>query len=154
MVFYKNGTVNIGAWGSDVSMSPDVAGVRQNLKLIVINGQVPASVDSNVESSWGATLGGAYDVWRSGIGVTKDGRVVFVYGPALSVHSLADLLRRAGAVRAMQLDINPFWMSCEYYVAAGHPGDPTPVMCHHDQQQTALRYYSPYSRDFMTVFAR
>ncbi|HLJ98778.1 MAG TPA: phosphodiester glycosidase family protein [Streptosporangiaceae bacterium] len=154
VVYYKNGTVNIGTWGTDVSMSPDVAGVRQNLKLIVINGQVPASVNSNVETSWGATLGGAYDVWRSGIGITKDGRVVFVYGPALSVHSLADLLRRAGAVRGMQLDINPFWMSCEYYLAAGHPGDPTPVMCHHDQQQTAYRYYSPYSRDFMTVFAR
>ena len=59
-----------------------MVGVRQNLKPIVIDGQVPASVDQNVLSNWGATLGGGYNVWRSGIGITTDNRIVFVYGPA------------------------------------------------------------------------
>src|ERR1035441_7167749 len=85
--------------------------VRQNLHLIVAHGKVPASVDGNVETSWGATLGGGYYVWRSGIGITADGRVIFVYGPALDVRSLAELLKRAGCVTGMQLDINPDWMS-------------------------------------------
>ena len=154
IVYYRNGTIAIGSWGSGVRMTPDVVGVRQNLKLIVENGQIPADVNSNVLSSWGATLGGGYYVWRSGIGITRDGRVVFVYGPALDVRTLAGLLRRAGAVQAMQLDINPFWMSFEYYRAGRHPADPVPENLLPTQQQSAYRYYSVYSRDFTAVYAR
>ena len=154
VVYYRNGTITVGDWGRDVRMTDDVVGVRQNLKLIVDHGEVPASVDQDVETSWGATLGGAYDVWRSGVGVTSEGRVIFVYGPAMSVHSLADLLKRAGAVEGMQLDINPYWMSYEYYEAGGHPEDPAPVNLLPTQQQTGYRYYSVYSRDFTAVYAR
>jgi hypothetical protein len=135
-------------------MTPDVAGVRQNLRLIVENGQIPADVNANVLSSWGATLGGGYYVWRSGLGITRDGRVIFVYGPALDVRTLAGLLRRAGAVQALQLDINPFWMSFEYYRAGHRPADPVPENLLPTQQQSAYRYYSVYSRDFTAVYAR
>jgi hypothetical protein len=45
-------------------------------------------------------------------------------------------------------------MSYEYYQAGGHPADPTPVKLLPTQQQTAYRYYSPYSRDFTAVYAR
>jgi len=52
-------------------MTPDVAGVRQNLKLLVDHGQIPATVDQNVNTTLGRpTLGGGYYVWRSGLGVT------------------------------------------------------------------------------------
>jgi hypothetical protein len=154
VVYYRNGSITVGNWDRDVRMNAEVVGVRQNLKLIVDHGQVPATVNQDVETSWGATLGGAYDVWRSGVGVTADGRVIFVYGPALSVHSLADLLKRAGVVEGMQLDINPYWMSYEYYQANGDPADPDPVNLLPTQQQTAYRYYSVYSRDFTAVYAR
>ena len=154
VVYYKNGTVKIGAWDQTVRMTSSVAGVRQNLKLIVDNGHVPAAVNQDVETNWGATLGGGYYVWRSGLGITRDGRVIFVYGPALDVQDLAELLQRAGAVEGMQLDINPYWMSYEYYQADGHPSDPAPVALLPTQQQTAYRYYSPYSRDFTAVYAR
>ena len=87
VVYYRDGHIAIGIWGQTVRMTPDVVGVRQNLHLIVQHGQIPPSVDNNVESSWGATLGGGYYVWRSGIGITRDGRVIFVYGPALNVAS-------------------------------------------------------------------
>jgi hypothetical protein len=154
IVYYKNGTMQIGVWDRTVRMTSSVAGVRQNLKLIVDNGRVPATVNTDVETNWGATLGGGYYVWRSGLGVTRDGRVIFVYGPALDVQDLADLLQRAGAVEGLQLDINPFWMSYEYYRAAGHSSNPTPVALLPTQQQTVYRYYSPYSRDFTAVYAR
>ena len=95
LVYYKNGQVAIGAWDHGVSTSPAVLGVRQNLKLIVVHGAIPASVNQNVESQWGAPLGGGHYVWRSGIGITRDGRVIFAYGPALSVSTLAGLLQRA-----------------------------------------------------------
>jgi hypothetical protein len=155
MVYYRNGDVQIGAWGQgSVRMTKDVVGVRQNLKLIVEAGKVPATVNQDVLGSWGATLGGGYYVWRSGVGITKDGRLIFVYGPALDVRTLAGLLQRAGAVEGMQLDINPYWMSFESYRADGHPKDPTPVNLLPTQQQTPYRYYSVYSRDFTTVYSR
>jgi hypothetical protein len=154
VVYYKDGTVKIGQWGRDVQMTSQVTGVRQNLKLIVDGGQVPSAVDSNVETNWGLTLGGKYYVWRSGVGMTRDGRIIFVYGPALTVRQLATLLQHAGAVEGMQLDINPFWTSFEYYQASGRPSDPAPVNLLPNQQGPASRYYSVYSRDFTAVYAR
>jgi hypothetical protein len=154
VVYYRNGTIKVGVWGRDLRMTPDVVGVRQNLKLIVDHGRVPSSVNQNVLSSWGATLGGGYYVWRSGIGITAGGRVIYAYGPALDVRTLAGLLQRAGAVEALQLDINPFWMSFMYYRADGHPTDPTPVNLLPTQQQSMYRYYSVYSRDFTSIYAR
>lgn len=154
VVYYRNGRITVGVWGQTVSMSPDVAAVRQNLHLIVQNGSVPASVDSNVESSWGATLGGGYYVWRSGIGITADGRVIFVYGPALDVRELGELLQRAGAVNAMQLDINPEWTNYMYYTPGHDPADPLPAAVLPNQQAPVYRYYSVFSRDFTAVYAR
>jgi hypothetical protein len=153
MVYYRDGHVAIGLWNRTVRMTPDVAGVRQNLHLIVINGHVPDSVDNNVTTAWGATLGGGYNVWRSGIGITKDGRVIWVYGPALNVRELASVLRRAGAVTAMQLDINPAWMSYEYYLHSQR-ANPEPVNLLPNQQEPADRYYNPNSRDFTAVYAK
>ena len=144
----------IGSWGKELRMTPDVAGVRQNLKLLVDDGKIPATVDQNVQSKWGATLGGGYYVWRSGLGITQDGRIIFVYGPALNVRELASLLRRAGAVEALQLDINPEWMSYDYYKAGNTPYDPTPHALLPTQQGSTYRYYQVYSRDFTVVYAR
>jgi hypothetical protein len=153
-VYYKDGTAKIGEWGRDLQMTPQVEGVRQNLQLIVDNGHVPSAVDNNVEAGWGFTLGGGYFVWRSGIGMTKDGRIIFVYGPALNVRQLATLLQHAGAVQGMQLDINPAWTSYEYYQAAGHPANPTPVNLLPSQDGSPERYYQVWSRDFTAVYAR
>jgi len=154
VVYYRDGTIKIGAWGSEMQMTPDVVGVRQNLKLIVDHGRIPANVSQDVLGNWGATLGGGYYVWRSGLGITKGGRVIFVYGPGLVAKTLAELLRRAGAVEALQLDINPEWMSYDYYKANGHPADPTPNALLPTQQGSFYRYYAVYSRDFTAVYAR
>jgi hypothetical protein len=132
LVFYRGGQVGLGVWGRDLHMTAQVVGVQQNLRPIVDHGVVPATVDRNIESGWGATLGGGYYVWRSGVGVTRDGRVVYVYGPALSVRTLADLLARAGCVEAMQPDINPGWMSFMYY----RPGA---ASCRPDPSEPAAR---------------
>jgi hypothetical protein len=153
VVYYSDGHIAIGNWDTDpgISMASNVVGVRQNLHLIVQNGQVPSSVDYNVEGSWGATLGGGYYVWRSGIGVTADNRVIFVYGPSLNVRELADLLQQAGSVTGMELDINPEWTDFMYYLP-GAP--PTPYNFLPNQSEPPGRYYTPVSRDFNAVFAR
>ena len=154
VVYYRDGRIAIGNWGGSVRMTPDVVGVRQNLHMIVAHGRIPASVDYNVTTTWGATLGGGYYVWRSGIGVTRDGRVIFVYGPSLNVRELAELLKRAGVVTGMELDINPDWMSYMYYLPKHHPADPAPVNLLPDQVQPPDRYYGLASRDFTAVYAR
>jgi hypothetical protein len=152
VVYYCNGRLKIGVWDKTVRMTKQVCGVRQNLHLIVAGGHVPASVDSNVTTTWGATLGGGYYVWRSGIGITKDGHVIFVYGPELNVRELAELLKHAGAVSAMELDINPDWMSYMYYLHGS--GGIKPVNLLPNQLQPPNRYYYPASRDFTAVYAR
>jgi hypothetical protein len=156
VVYYRSGGLAIGVWGHGVHMhmTHNVVGVRQNLHPIVEHGKVPSSVDSNVQTNWGATLGGGYYVWRSGVGVTRDGRIIFAYGPALDVRTLAELLRRAGCVEAMELDINPDWTNFMYYKPGHDPANPTPVAMLPDQLEPAARYYSLANRDFTAVFAR
>jgi hypothetical protein len=154
VVYYKNGTIKVGEWGRDFTMNSSIEGVRQNLKLLVDHGQVAADANSDVKSNWGATLSGGYDVWRSGIGITKDGRVVYVYGSALNAQDLGLLLQRAGAVEGMQMDINPAWMKFDYYQAKGSPSDPTPVPLLPTQQPSPYSYYTPSTRDFTAVYAR
>ncbi len=152
VVYYKNGSIKIGEWGRDFTMNSSIAGVRQNLKLLVDHGQVSASANSDVMANWGATLGGGYYVWRSGLGITKDGRIVYVYGSALNAQDLGLLLQRAGAVEGMQLDINPAWMKFDYY--QGNPSDPTPTPLLPTQQPSPYSYYTPSTRDFTAVYAR
>ena len=150
LVIYKDGHATVGVWGSDVKMGPDVAFIRQNLQPLITHDHIAPNLSSNVQSNWGATIGGAYYVWRSGIGITKSGDLVYVMGDALSVSSLADLLHRAGAVTAMQLDINKLWTTFMYYK---HPTSTT-VQPHKmgNFARPADRYLQETSRDFIAVY--
>ena len=122
LVVYRDGSATVGAWGSQVAMTPQVVSVRQNLDLVVNGGRTVPGLLANDNSKWGATLGGGYAVWRSGVGVTKSGALVYVGGPSLTITSLANLLVDAGAVRAMELDINTDWVQYSTFAAApGHP---------------------------------
>jgi hypothetical protein len=98
------------------------------------------------------TIKNAHFVWRSGIGITADGNIVYAMGPALSVPTLAELLQRAGAVRGMELDINPEWVSYMTYDTK----DPThPVSTKLlDFARTEKRYFSTEERDFVAVYSR
>ena len=117
VVIYKDGTMTIAKWGRDVTMNNQVESVRQNLDLIVDNGHPVPGLGAANAIKWGKTLGGTFNVWRSGLGVTKDGAIVYVGGPSLSISDLANVLVRAGAVRAMQLDINTDWV--QYSIFTG-----------------------------------
>ena len=156
LVIDSNGTPTIGAWGTDVTMSPSVVAVRQNLHLIVDNGQpLPGLVDNDF-SHWGFTLGNKVQVWRSGLGVTADGALVYVGGSGLSIVDLANVLARAGAVRAMELDINTAWVNfTSFDPPAGQPAsaaDGTDLT--EDEATYPSRYFEPLSRDFVTMSAR
>jgi hypothetical protein len=151
LVIHADGSATVGLWGRDVGPAPDVVSVRQNLHLLV-DGGAPA----NLGNSWGATLGGGTNVWRSAVGVDAGGNLIYAGGPALSPSGLADVLVAAGCVRAMELDINPQWVSFSTYA-------PVPLAPPDQVQGTLLltgmnygptHWLEPSSRDFFAVFTR
>jgi hypothetical protein len=144
---YSDGHVDIGKWGSDIVMSKTVVSVRQNLSLLVDNGVIANDLDKNILSKWGYTIKNDFFVWRSGVGIKSDGNIVYVAGNALSVTSLANLLQNAGAVRAMELDINPEWISYMWYPKSGSTW-PQKLLAF---DRPANRFFQKSSRDFFAV---
>ncbi len=165
LVIYSDGSINVGAWGSDLHMTPNVVSVRQNLVPLVSGGQPTSQAASTNWQSWGATCGASSCVgpgiehqWRSGVGVTANGALVYVAGPALDPLQLAQLLVRAGVVRGMQLDINPYWTVLVTY----NPPAPTGLAASDNGskllaatvQGPATFFQTWWARDFITMSAR
>ncbi len=153
IVIYKDGHIDVGAWNREVKMGPDVVSVLQNLTLMVDNGELDPRITHNDTSMWGATLKGSLAVARSGVGVTKDGALVYVAGPALSAKTLAEAMQRAGAVRAMTLDINPEWVTFNFYehIDANDPTVVKGAKLYEQMYRSADRYLSTESRDFFAI---
>ncbi len=154
LVIYRGGRINIGTWGTEVTMTPQVVAVLQNLVPLVDHGQAAPDATYSDTQIWGATLGANTVVARSGIGVTADGALVYVAGPALTAKSLAESLQRVGAVRAMSLDINPEWVTFNFFEhSPGNPSQVTGVKLYPQMQRPADRYLGPTleSRDFFRV---
>jgi hypothetical protein len=157
-VVYRNGTSNVIAWGPHNHVTPNVVSVRQNLDLLVNNSKPVPGLVANNASKWGATVGNAVYVSRSGLGVTADGALVYVGGPGLNITDLANLLVRAGAVRAMELDINVDWVNYSYY----SPTTPNVFAAATNGRElvsamtgTPARYFeSWWARDFITMSAK
>jgi len=157
LVIYADGSITLGQWGRDLSMNAKVVAVRQNLTLLVDHGAPVAGLNPGDTSQWGSSLHGVVDTPRSGLGLTADGALVYVEGE-MNVVDLARILVRAGAVRAMVLDMNPLWPVFATYLPATPTGyavpangrDLTPTM-----YQTPDRFFEPaYARDFVTLSAR
>jgi len=167
LVIDADGTVTVGAWGSDVSMAPDVVAVRQNLVPLVAGGQPTAQASSPDWQTWGDTCGatscastvpGIENQWRSGAGVTAAGALVYVAGPDLTPSQLAELEVRAGIVRGMQLDINPDWPVFATYDPSPANGPAAPsngTSLQPSSVQGPATFFNPsWARDFVTMSAR
>lgn len=153
LVLRTDGTADVGAWGSEVRMGPDVASVRQNLTPLVDDGRVSPTCDTGGPKEWGSTIGQAAFVHRSGFGVTSDGTEIYVGGPALSVCTLGRILADAGVVRGMELDINPNWVSGAYFHDR-RSGPAEGFRLFPDEQVAPQHYYSPSSRDWYAWYLR
>jgi hypothetical protein len=164
LVIYKNGDVTVGAWGNQVRMTPDVSSVRQNLNPLVDRGRPTQLAGTANWLDWGATCGatschgaGIEHQWRSGVGVTANGALVYVTGSGLAPLQLAELLARARAVRAMELDINPYWPVLATYDPPSPQGlataaDGTNLVA---SVQGPWTFFKPsWARDFVTMLAR
>jgi hypothetical protein len=166
LVIYADGSVGLGAWGRDVRMTSQVASVRQNLVPLVAGGRPSPRAASARWQAWGSTCGaascgptvpGIEHQWRSGLGITADGALVYVAGPGLDPLQLAQLLVRAGAVRGMQLDINPDWPVFVTYdpPAGGRAGAANGRKLLSRTAQGPWTFFEPgWARDFITMSAR
>jgi hypothetical protein len=154
VVIYTDGSADIGTWHETVpAPGRPVAAVRQNLTLLVDHGRAASTIDTCVKVCWGDPLHEQPDVARSGLGIRGDGELVWAAGEDLSVRALAQALIRAGAVRAMELDINPAWVAG--YAYARHPGSvlgPIPLVP--GQVGVPGQFLAAYYRDFFSVLAR
>jgi Phosphodiester glycosidase len=149
IVRYRDGRVDVISWHGGSDVPPDVLYARQNLPLIVNGGRPNPNLSDGPE--WGATLGNAIMVWRSAVGVDRHGNLIYAAANDQTVSSLAAIMIRAGAVRAMELDINTYWTSfiTYRYGGAGHPAN---LLAGMDRAPT--RYLTPDDRDFFSVYLR
>ena len=149
IVGYRNGKVNIIPWNGGSTAAPDVLFARQDLPLIVNNGR--ANPNLNNGPQWGATLGNAVLVWRSAVGVDPRGNLIYAAADYQTVGSLAQIMIHAGAVRAMELDINAYWPS---FITYRYPGAKDPANLLPDMVRSPFRYLTPDDRDFFAIYVK
>ena len=138
----------VGVWGQDVPPpGVSLASVRQNLPPLVEGGQ-PSSQISAI-SAWGATLGGGAFVGRSALGEDAFGDLLYAASMSTVPLDLANALISAGAVRAMELDINPEWVQMD---TAATPGAPLVAQVP-GQNRPADQCEVGWTRDFVAVLS-
>jgi hypothetical protein len=148
LVEYRSAELAILDWRGQTKPRTLVL-ARQNLSPLVWAGRPTAA--SGISSLWGATLGGGAAVWRTAIGVTQAGDLVYAAGGNQTPASLASVLVGIGAERAIELDINPEWAT---FISYRRRGGRDPIKVVPNPQQGATRYLTPGKRDFFAVYTR
>jgi hypothetical protein len=146
-IVYDDGSFTVGSWPRDVDPAKKVVGLRQNLGMLVDGGAATAAAAS--PGNWGGSVAGVATM-RGGVGVDANGGLVWA-GGRLSPQDLANALVAAGAVRGMQLDINPDWVNFNTYDVGGDG------IAHGNGVFGATgadRYLHPDGRDFIAVMVR
>ncbi len=153
---HPDGSIPIGEWGRDITTADNLTWYRQNCPLLVDEGQINPHVDDENRKEWGYTVKNLDTTWRSGLGISQDGRfLIYAAGNSLTVRSLAEALQQAGAYYAMQTDINGFYTRFVTYQPADNPkvtGYPLVAskLLKEMSGDPAL-FLHPYDRDFFYV---
>ena len=155
---YRDGHIQMGAWGQEVTRTQDLVAFRQNCALLVQQGQVRPNIDNTDLLTWGFTgKSSPSATWRSGLGLSQDGRfLIYVVGQSLTAQTLAVALQQAGAYYGMQLDINGGYTRFATYTPSNSSHAALPMraeMLLKDMRRTAQQFLAPYSRDFFYVTA-
>lgn len=145
----RHGSADVTAWSGGATPGPGIELARQNLPLIVDHARPNPDLSNGPQ--WGATLGNAILVWRSGLGVDRHGDLIYAAANDQTVAGLAQVLIHAGAVRAVALDINSYWVTLNTYASSGAHGASKLLP---DMTRSPLRYLTPDDRDFFAVYAR
>jgi hypothetical protein len=152
LVIYKDGTLDLGAWGTDVSATPEVQSYRQNGPLMVSQGQVNPHTADFAPRDWGYVFGGGVATFRSAVGISQDRKTLFfIVGPSLTTQSLAAVMQQAGVWNGIQLDINRPWTRFDKAVFVGDKLTIAPAV--DGIAQNDARLFHRYKRDFFYLTA-
>ncbi|MBV9212154.1 MAG: hypothetical protein JOZ25_00730 [Actinobacteria bacterium] len=149
LVGTTSGRVDVRTWHGGSRPGRNIVFARQNLPLIVADGRPNPGLSGGRE--WGTTVGNTTLVWRSGVGVDRHGNLLYAAASYRTVQGLADILVHAGAIRAMELDINSYWVTFNVF---GQRGARSPSKLLGGMDRPATRYLAPDDRDFFAVYAR
>ncbi len=149
VVGYRGGGFDIVRWEHGRAVPKDVWFAKQNLPPIIYEGKLNPELSDGPE--WGETVNNAVRVWRSGLGVDAHGNLIYAAANYQTVESLAKVLQRAGAVRAIELDINEDWTS---FISYRHPGALEPANLLPEMYRSPDRYLTPDERDFFAVYLK
>jgi hypothetical protein len=149
IVEFRNGRVDIVRWHSGPGAPADVWFAKQNLPPIIYEGKLNSNLSDGPE--WGETVNNAIRVWRSGLGIDSHGNLIYAAADSQTVESLARILQRAGAVRALELDINEDWTS---FISYRHRGGSEPSNLLPEMFRPPERYLTPDERDFFAAYVR
>ena len=151
LFIYQDGHASMDSFDGK-PLPADVTAARQNGLFLVRNGVDTSSTSAGIEL-WAGTANGDYITWRSGLGITQDGNLIYAVGPSLTPTALADALRIAGSVNAMQLDVNDFWVRFMVYTPTSNGSySYTPLI--KALANGGKQYLSGYEKDFFYVFKK
>jgi Phosphodiester glycosidase len=149
VVGYLGGGFDIVKWENGTKVPKNVWFAKQNLPPIIYEGKLNPNLSDGPE--WGETVNNATRVWRSGLGIDAHGNLIYAAANYQTVESLAKVLQRAGAVRAIELDINEDWTS---FISYRHPGAIEPSNLLPEMFRSPERYLVPDERDFFAVYLK
>ena len=148
LVLDPNGRASMGVWGQGFPpVGAAVYSVRQCLPPLVSGGLASPNVGD--VRAWGATLGGGNVTARGAVGIDARGNLLYAGSMRVLPSDLANALVSAGAVTAMETDINPEWIQAD---TAPWPGGPLSAAIP-NQNRPANQYLSGWTRDYVTVLA-
>jgi hypothetical protein len=150
LALYNDGSVRMGAWGSAAIPTAGLIAYRQNGAPLIVGGAINPSAQTD-GYAWGAPILANIYTWRSALAMTAWGVLIYAAGNAVSANTLAQALVRAGAVEAMQLDINPTWVRFDTYARSGAGGSLVAEKLRADMYGGPGQFLLPYQRDFFYV---
>lgn len=150
IVGLADGTVKIVSYtGQDFGKANFI---RQNGPMLIEHGSIVVANEDS-QKVWGRVIGAQMFTWRSGIGITRHGNLLFAAGNNLNPLTLAQALAAAGATDAIQLDINPHWVRFNVFnYRGGGQYDSYPL--NKEMADGAKEYLNGYQKDFFYLYKK
>ncbi|MBL8609631.1 MAG: phosphodiester glycosidase family protein [Myxococcales bacterium] len=119
LALYKDGSIAIRTWKSIADTDAAMQSYRQTPPCLVEQGVLNKDLNESTKS-FGAAVDGGTVIRRSGIGLSKDKKILFYgSGDGLTAQTLGQALAAAGAHDVAELDVN--W-AFPRYLFYGHKG--------------------------------
>jgi hypothetical protein len=150
-VIGTDGSLSVGTWGRDISLTPTTLVVRQNLGPLVLDGVSQASATDRART-WGISNGNRPRANRSALGRLPDGSLVFAYAHDVTAAGLADVLVSLGVREAIDLDMNVSWPTGFVYSHVG--GKVVGQKINPHIVRSPSTYLSRFKKDFVVVQPR